>query len=168
MELRMIATASHYAGLLDVIRARVAELGITHETLDTIAGLPAGYASKLLCNPPKRRLGPTTMFNVLEALGLKSSFFEDPETLARVRSRLTKRRRPRVRTGAAHRRGVTIYLLPDFLRQIGSKGGAATSAKLTPQQRRESAQRAARARWSKARAIDAAPAIEPDKRDTGR
>ena len=39
----------------------------------------------------------------------------------------------------------------EFARRGGKKGGKARAAKLTPERRREIAQRAARARWSKER-----------------
>jgi hypothetical protein len=38
--------------LLAAIRARLIELNITYETLDSVAVLPERYASKLLCDPP--------------------------------------------------------------------------------------------------------------------
>jgi len=39
----------------------------------------------------------------------------------------------------------------DYLRKIGRKGAQVTNRKLTPQQRTESARRAAQARWAKAK-----------------
>jgi hypothetical protein len=68
---RIVATVSHYYELLQTIRDRVSELGITHETLDAVAGLQSGYASKLLANPPIKRMGAFTQFIVLQALGMK-------------------------------------------------------------------------------------------------
>jgi hypothetical protein len=41
-----------YTSLLRVLRQRVADLDITHQTLDSICGLQSGYSSKLLCEPP--------------------------------------------------------------------------------------------------------------------
>ena len=63
---RVVATASHYHELLQTIRDRVVELEITHETLDAVAGLQSGYASKLLSNPPIKRMGPFTQFIILQ------------------------------------------------------------------------------------------------------
>ena len=37
---RVVATASHYHELLQAIRDRVAELEISHETLDALSGIP--------------------------------------------------------------------------------------------------------------------------------
>jgi len=43
----------------------------------------------------------------------------------------------------------TKDVLSDYLRKLGSKGGKATAKKLTPEQRKAAAQKAAKARWSK-------------------
>jgi hypothetical protein len=40
----------------------------------------------------------------------------------------------------------------EYLRQIGRRGAAATNKKLTPEQRTESARKAAHARWEKEKA----------------
>jgi hypothetical protein len=76
--------------LITVIRARIAELQITHETVDDVSGLQSGYSSKLLANI--RRLGPLSFSALLPALGLKVTVSEDTEALARVASRLVKRK----------------------------------------------------------------------------
>jgi len=39
----------------------------------------------------------------------------------------------------------------EFFRQEGKRGGQARAKKLTPKERKESARRAARARWAKAK-----------------
>jgi hypothetical protein len=44
---------------------------------------------------------------------------------------------------------VTKNELSEYLRKLGSKGGKATAKKLTPEQRKESARKAAQARWAK-------------------
>lgn len=147
---RILGTVSHYAQLLDLIRTRVAELEITHETLDHVAGLQPGYASKLLCEPPMRRMGPLTLFLVLDALGMSIMITTDPVSFDRVRSRLTKRRTPRRRLLSSGKQGpVIIYLERDFLRQIASKGGLARTAKLGSLQRQAIAQQGGLARAAK-------------------
>jgi hypothetical protein len=134
----------HYAALLVALRARVAELGITHQALDALAGLPDGYAGKLLCNPPMRRLSAVNLFNVLAALALRPVLEHDPELLARNQNRLVKRRQ---------RRGVlslpSIHMTPDAIRLNGSRGGTARAAKLDAAERSRIARVAAQARWSR-------------------
>lgn len=89
---RVIGTCSEYRDLIELIRARVRELGITHETMDLVCGLPGGYSSKLLSDPPIRRLGVCSLTLVLGGLGLKLIVAEDAEQIQRVRPRLTLRR----------------------------------------------------------------------------
>jgi hypothetical protein len=147
---RIVATVSHYAELLQTIRNRVAELEITHETLDAVAGLQSGYTSKLLCSPPIKRMGAFTQFIVLQALGMKLLAVEDPKQLARVQSRLIKRqvaRRP-IPSGSRHS-VIKFEIGPDLLRQMQSKGGKACMARMTPKQRSAFERKAARARWDR-------------------
>src|SRR5436853_70655 len=88
--------ARHLGELLDVLRERVAELQISHETLDAVAGWQSGYASKLLCNPPMKRISPFMTYLALQALGLRMIISEDAEALARVKLRLARRLKPKV------------------------------------------------------------------------
>jgi hypothetical protein len=86
-----------YAGLLQALRDRRDELDISHEVIGDIAGLQNGYASKVLCDPPMKGLGPQTLGPVLGALGLAVVLVEDPAAVARVQGRWTKRLRPPTR-----------------------------------------------------------------------
>ena len=53
-----------------VFRRRVAQLNISLETLDAIAGLPTRYSSKVLGLQPTRRFGQISFEALLGALGL--------------------------------------------------------------------------------------------------
>jgi hypothetical protein len=87
-----IAAVSDYSSFLRAIRDRVAQLGITHETLDAVSGLQSGYSSKLLCDPPVRRMGPIVLFLVLQSLGLSMVLAPDPIGLRSLQSRLVRRK----------------------------------------------------------------------------
>ena len=82
-----------YDDLVEVVRNRIIELAITHETADAISGLQSGYTSKLVAK--MKGFGPISLSCLLPALGVKLVAVEDPEALARVRSRLVKRIFPR-------------------------------------------------------------------------
>ena len=71
-----------------VMRRRVAELNISLDTLDHIAGLPTRYCSKVLRVQPTRGFGQFSLDGLLGALGLMLLVVEDAEALARVRGRL--------------------------------------------------------------------------------
>ncbi len=86
--------------LLDLIRRRRDELGITHETIDHITGWASGYASKVLSPEPLKNLGPKSLFLVLEALALgiaRVEFVEDAERATKMRSRWVQRLRPQMK-----------------------------------------------------------------------
>src|SRR4051794_38656581 len=91
-----LAIVRDYKELIAAIRARRDALDITHETIDAVAGLQAGYTSKLLVDPPMKCAGRVSLGAMLGALGLMLLVVEDPAALERVRARLTKRkyRRP--------------------------------------------------------------------------
>ena len=71
-----------------VMRRRVAELNISLETLDAIAGLPTRYCSKVLRIQPTRGFGQFSLDGLLGALGLMLIVVEDTEALALVQRRL--------------------------------------------------------------------------------
>jgi hypothetical protein len=82
--------------LLDVIRDRRNQLGLTHEGIDSLAGLPDGYFSKLVCDPPVRGFGEMSLKSVLNALALgiaRVELVEDLEQAKRMRPRWRPRRR---------------------------------------------------------------------------
>jgi hypothetical protein len=79
--------------LIEAIRARRDELGITHETIDAIAGLPSGYCSKLLAPEPMKRLGKISIPAMLGALGVALVLVEDTAQIGLVSPRWTKRKR---------------------------------------------------------------------------
>src|SRR5258705_9916877 len=74
-----------YDQLLAALRARAAELEVTHEVLSEASGLCSGYVSKLLCDPPIRHFGRVSLGCFLGAVGLKLAVLEDAEALARIR-----------------------------------------------------------------------------------
>jgi hypothetical protein len=76
---------------LVVLRARIAELGITHLECDHLAGLASGHTSAILCGMKK----PTavTVTRLCAALGLLQTVVVDPERDAIVRAEAVKPRR---------------------------------------------------------------------------
>jgi hypothetical protein len=78
--------ADNYLGLVAAFRARVAELGISYETLDELAGYRARYSSKVLAEEPQRHLGVMAFDAMLGALVLKIAVIPDPEKLERIKN----------------------------------------------------------------------------------
>ena len=154
---RVLAEVADYSAFLRTVRDRVTSLGITHETLDAISGLQSGYASKILADPPIRRMGPVVLFLVLQSLGLSIAITEDQLGRQLLQNRLTPRRSKRVM-----HRAPRITFEHDHFRRIG-RMGAAAFMKLSPAKRSKIARKAALARWRKAREVGGAGvAATPD------
>ena len=97
----MTETVRDMAGMVEVFRARIRELGITHETVDAISGMPAGYTSKLMCG--MRRLGPIAVQALCGALALGFVPVVDEDQAAKVQGRWEPRKRPLYPTRATYR-----------------------------------------------------------------
>jgi hypothetical protein len=115
------------------IRERINQLETTQAGLDAAAGLPDRFASKLLCEPPMRRMTPAVLWLVLPALGYDVGLVPNAAALAKVRGLLTKRKvwnqPPRVQAIAKPR--ATPWLFDsERAKQIGRLGGLARAAKL--------------------------------------
>jgi hypothetical protein len=80
--------------VLDRCRARRDELGITHETIDDIAGWAAGYGGKILAPNPIKNLGWMSLGSLLGTIGTMLIMVEDPEQIRRVQDRWIRRERP--------------------------------------------------------------------------
>lgn len=84
--------------LVELIRQRRDEVGITNETLDSVSGLQSGYSGKLLAPVPIKGIGEMSLGALLGALALKVAhieFVEDPEQALRVKDRWVPRKRPK-------------------------------------------------------------------------
>ena len=92
-----LRAATHYAAALDVIRDRIVELDITYRTVDALAGFTETYTSKLLCNPPLKRMSVDSLFSILGALALVPKFESDQDRLQRLRRQPDWQKRRRCR-----------------------------------------------------------------------
>lgn len=90
-DLRALATVTNYDEMIDALRRRMFELGVTNETIDAITGLQSGYVGKLLAPSRIKNLGPLSFGAMLQGLGLKLVVVEDRETTEKMRPRWTQR-----------------------------------------------------------------------------
>ena len=124
--------------LLDMLRRRRDELGITHETIDHITGWASGWAGKVLSPEPIKGLGEKSLSLVLDALALgiaRIEFVEDPQLADRMRHRWMKRRRPRMRPRRTRSElnGALLGNLPkDILTTTTETTDVETSPQLSP------------------------------------
>ncbi len=149
MSERHLAVVVDYDGLQRAMRARVDELGISHATLDEIAGTPDRYVGKMLADPPSKNIGITTMGYLLQALGLKLIVAEDVEQMAKLATRMVRRDARQVRKpSTAEHKNIVLIFTRRHMRKLGKLSAAARMLKLKPSRRRAIARKAARARWA--------------------
>lgn len=151
-----IAVVRDYDDLLDAFRARFTALGASAETIETVAGLPLRYLSKLLRPVPLKNIGRVTLGPLCGVGGVKLLMVEDPEAFARVARRLTPRgpgpkayyaddampTRQRRKKWAHPHKGDSAW---------GRRMRALAVLRQSSAQRSRLARRAARARWRKRR-----------------
>ena len=151
----MISTACALH-IREAARARIAELGITFDTVDEIAGFTERYTAKLLCEPPMRGMTVDCMFALLGAIALSPMLQTDAKRLEKLEKRpewmIVKRVGPqyrgKMRSGTSDRK-VNFKLSAEFLRHIGRLGGQARGRNQSKRARKRSARNAAIARWAK-------------------
>ncbi len=125
-EPRQLAEVRTFEALRKCFRRRIAELGITYETVDEIAGYPLRYTAKVMSDDPLKGMGIMSIEAMLGVLGLKLVVVEDGDALALVRNRHVAR----VRAASALRPGFERVVLNGvFMRKIGSLGGKKSAEK---------------------------------------
>jgi hypothetical protein len=85
---------SDHCELVEAVRDRVNEMGLTRLELDHQSGMPSGYSGKLLGQKNIKSFGWASLGSVLGAIGCKLVLIEDPEQTAKMRARITPRQRP--------------------------------------------------------------------------
>jgi hypothetical protein len=152
-----LATVTDYNGLIEALKARQAEIGITNATLEALTGLQPGYVGTLFGSSRGRSLGGTSFGLLLGGLALKLIVVEDLDAARRMEKRWEQRIRPLVLNGGQHK-PVEIKFTRRHMRKIAKKAVAARMEKMTPAKRRRVARKAAKSRWKQHRAKLAARA----------
>ena len=152
--------------LVEALRMRRDELNISHETIDSIAGLQSGYTSKLLAPKPIKNLGPMSFGSILGALGLAVVVVPDPEMIVKIGKHWIKRKRPQklvplsIPLSMPNQVPSEIQVTPEIRAQmevsekmsaLGKRGGKRRLKTMGKRARQRIASHAARARWSKAK-----------------
>jgi hypothetical protein len=153
-----VREARNYVQFMEALRDRCADLDVAYETVDVMAGLPARYLAKVLAPVPIKALGPVSLGPMLGAMGLKVLVVEDAETLARFAKKLSKRKYRRhagvgMPANKRHRKSA-LSGNSDW----GKMMRARQIAQASPTQRKQSAKKAAKARWRKPRVVEITPA----------
>jgi threonine dehydratase len=134
------------------VRARRQQLNVSCATIDHVAGLQDGYCSKLTAPKPIKHLGSMS-FGVMRTLGLRVVVIDDPDAFDAIKDRLDRKTRGPAAPASA------VNLAPQLMRFImaehGRQGMRRLHRSMTPQQRTESARRAANARWATRKKVPA-------------
>lgn len=138
-----------YEALHEGIIDRVEDLNVSRITLDEEGGFQPGYASKLLCNPPMKNLGPKTLGGMLKATGMALVLVVDDERFAATKAQMSKRKRTVPAIGGRQR---PTWL---FTREKSQQMQVLRNKKLTPHQRKKIARKAAKTRWNNAKGRNA-------------
>lgn len=149
--------------LVQALRDRRDALNISHETIDSIAGLQSGYTSKLLAPKPIKNLGPMSFGSLLGALGLAVVVVEDQTMCERVSKHWEPRKRPQklplsMPLSIENQVPAEMQITPElqaqlerreFMRAIGKKGGKRRLKTMGKRARQRAATHAIRCRWAK-------------------
>jgi hypothetical protein len=144
---RALATVTDYDEMIGALRARMAELGVTNETIGAIAGRAGDYVGKLLAPSRIKNLGPMSFGVMLQSLGLKLIVVEDAETSAKMRPRWAQRKKALpifLHAMASSRRATWL-----FTSRSGRKAAHARAKKLSAAERRAIGLNAIQVRWER-------------------
>lgn len=141
--------------LHEAFRDRVEDLQVTRIAVDVAGRLTPGYSSKLLCEPPMKLLGLTSLPRMLKATGMALVLVIDDERFAPLKAKMAKRKRIVPPNGSIKKPAWLIT------REASQNMQVLRNKKLSPRQRRLIAKRAAKARWNRPRKSPAPAAAQP-------
>jgi hypothetical protein len=145
---RVIAEIRGYHDFTDALRAWIAELGTTYESVNELAGLQDGYLAKLIAQTPIRSFSRISLGNTLEALGVKLLLVVDAERLATMKPRYTPSKHNAV--SGMHSQRIAIKRPFSLFRgnpEMAKLVHARWMLQSSPRRRRQIARRAALIRW---------------------
>jgi hypothetical protein len=138
-----------YSGLQGLFRERATQLGLSRETIDSLANLTPGLAGKLLAPTPVKFLGWTHIGPLCSALAVALLPVENPQALEEIERRiklgLISRREE---TRCSHSAVTVPARSRRWMRRIAASGGRRRAEKLSPKQRSSIARKGAKA-WAK-------------------
>jgi putative Ca2+/H+ antiporter (TMEM165/GDT1 family) len=123
-----IAAITDYTSLVTAIAAAREYRQISCETVELIAGLTKGHCSKLLAESREKKIGPTTLGLLLQALGVKLLMVPDERQEQLMRGRWERRNSDQIRVRSPEISQALFELAKKaYLSEIGRKGAIATN-----------------------------------------
>lgn len=148
----VLAEVYRYTDLIDAMRARQNQLGISIETIEEISGLSKGLPAKILGPSGIKNLGPMSFGVMLETLGLKLLVVPDPQAEQKMRGKWAKRVGHVANTHPISIERSQKRFPSNIFRALSHRAAAARRVKIPAERRRQIARRAILARWRAYRA----------------
>jgi len=145
-EQRQLAEISDYPSLVAALRDRKAQIGITDQVMDELAGWARGYTGKILGPASVKTIGQMSFGVCLGVLGVKLILVEDQEMMQQMEQRWEQRYRPANVDAHAISMRLIERVKPAIFRQVAADLTRARK-KIRPSTRRRIAKQAALARW---------------------
>jgi hypothetical protein len=134
--------------LVEVLRARKAELNLSNAYIEDQLHMAAGGADKVIGPSRTRGLSLPVALDLIELLGGRLVFEVDAETETRMRERWERRDSRKVHPPKRRvSKAGLARAAPLLFSALGKAGGAARAKSLTAKQRKEIARTAALSRW---------------------
>jgi hypothetical protein len=149
------------ADLVEVLRARKTELGLSNAFVEAQLQMTDGGCDKVLGPTQAMGFSIAVMFDMVELFGGRLVFEVDAETEARMRDRYERRDERSVRQQRRLSRQLMDVATAQFYERLSKLGNEARKVKLPAEARSRIARAAAVCRWQRHRAaVKAASASE--------
>jgi hypothetical protein len=137
--------------LIERLRERAVELGLTYRVIDELAGFGEAYTGKLLGAVRAKAMTVASLLTLASVLGIRGVLVVDEELTRQMRPRWESRDGTKVHARRQPRLGTTTLkrILPAAASEMGRRGGKARMAALTPEERRLMGRRGALKRWGR-------------------
>jgi hypothetical protein len=148
LDRRELGTARDHDSLVELLRARKEELGLSNEFVDDIGGLAVGHAAKILGPARVKTLGRFSLDVLLEVLACSLVLVADPAKLRRTETRYEGRDQGKVHAPKDRiAKGMIDRVKPVLFSELGRRGADERNRCLAAKHRSRIARKAARARW---------------------
>lgn len=138
--------------LVEAMRARKDELGLSNQFCDEVGGLSSGHTDKVIGPSRTKPMSRMMMDLMLEMLAMELHAYPNLEAAQRMESRWQGRETRNVRPdGVKVSKKLLARAKPLVLKDLSALGVAARKDMLTGEHRSRIARKAARARWRKRR-----------------
>jgi hypothetical protein len=142
------SVARDYVELVDLLRARKDELGLSNEFLEAQCLMAAGSCTKYLGRAPIKNLTGSKLGDILAVLACQLRLEPDPDQEERMQGRWERRDAGKVHAPKRRVSKARFEVARPLVHEAMARaGGEARARMLTSTQRSESARTAALARW---------------------